>query len=72
MTNDFQTQLLEFLAQKLAIPADALKMAVRFTESSMGSLPMVLWQYGLIDLHQLEQVFDWIENRELKEVELSF
>lgn len=72
MNNDFQTQLLEFLGQKLAIPADALKMAVRFTESSMGSLPMVLWQYGLIDLHQLEQVFDWIEKREIQEVELSF
>ena len=72
MTNDLQTPLLEYLRHKLAIPADALKMAVKFTEASMGSLPMVLWQYGLIDLQQLDQVLDWIDNRDINEVELSY
>jgi len=24
-------------------------------------LPMVLWQYGLITIEQLDQVFDWME-----------
>ncbi len=72
MNYDLQTPLLQYLRHKLAIPTDALKMAVKFTESSMGSLPMILWQYGLIDLHQLDELFDWIENREVNEVELSF
>jgi hypothetical protein len=36
-------------------------MAVRLCEASVGSLPMFLWQYGLIDLSQLNQVFDWME-----------
>ncbi|MFM7560795.1 DUF2949 domain-containing protein, partial [Cylindrospermopsis raciborskii] len=22
--------------------------------------PMLLWQYGLIDLQQLEKIFDWL------------
>ncbi|MDJ0598286.1 MAG: DUF2949 domain-containing protein [Crocosphaera sp.] len=72
MTNDLQSPLLEYLRHKLAIPTDALKMAVKFTEASMGSLPMVLWQYGLIDINQLDQVLDWIDNREINEVELSY
>jgi hypothetical protein len=47
--------------EKLAISPRSLDMAVRLCEASVGSLPMVLWQYGLIDLSQLNQVFDWLE-----------
>ncbi|CCQ64509.1 DUF2949 domain-containing protein [Crocosphaera watsonii] len=72
MANDLQTPLLEYLRHKLAIPTDALKMAVKFTEGSMGSLPMVLWQYGLIDLQQLDEVLDWIDKRDINDVELSY
>ncbi len=72
MANDLQTPLLEDLRHKLAIPTDALKMAVKFTEASMGSLPMVLWQYGLIDLQQLDEVLDWIDKRDINDVELSY
>ncbi|MGH2413428.1 MAG: DUF2949 domain-containing protein [Microcystaceae cyanobacterium] len=50
--------LLRFLEQDLAIPSSALEMAERLAIASLGSLPMILWQYGLIDLNQLEQVFD--------------
>jgi hypothetical protein len=56
-----QKQLLTFLREKLALPPRSLDMAVRLCEASVGSLPMVLWQYGLIDLSQLNQVFDWME-----------
>ncbi|MEA5533452.1 DUF2949 domain-containing protein [Crocosphaera sp. XPORK-15E] len=72
MINDSQSQLIEFLRNKLAIPTESLKMAVRFTESSVGSLPMILWQYGLIDLNQLDQVFDWIEKTEQRELDFGF
>ncbi|MEM8778027.1 MAG: DUF2949 domain-containing protein [Cyanobacteria bacterium P01_G01_bin.49] len=68
MTNHYQSQLIDFLRTKLAISSDSLKMAIRFTESSLGSLPMVLWQYGLIDLNELDQVFDWIDNKENYEI----
>jgi hypothetical protein len=28
----------------------------------MTELPIVLWNYGLIDLEKLGQIFDWMEN----------
>lgn len=56
-----QKQLLTFLREKFSLPPYSLDMAVRLCEASVGSLPMVLWQYGLIDLSQLNQVFDWME-----------
>ncbi|GBF82616.1 DUF2949 domain-containing protein [Aphanothece sacrum] len=62
MNAQSQPQLIEFLRNQLAIPTDSLKMAVRYTESSVGSLPMVLWQYGFIDINQLEEVFNWLES----------
>ncbi|MBR8830430.1 MAG: hypothetical protein N5P05_000100 [Chroococcopsis gigantea SAG 12.99] len=57
-----EKQLIKFLGEKMGLPAKSLEMAVRLCEASVGSLPMILWQYGLIDLGQLDQVFDWLEN----------
>ena len=37
-------------------------MALRQTTEAPSLLPIVLWQYGLVTLHQLEQIFDWLEN----------
>lgn len=54
-------QLNRFLQEDLGIPQESVEMATRYASSSAGSVPMVLWQYGLIDLSQLDKVFDWIE-----------
>nr|WP_157871778.1 DUF2949 domain-containing protein [Gloeothece verrucosa] len=50
-----------FLQEDLGIPQESVEMATRYASSQAGSLPMVLWQYGLIDLNQLDRVFDWME-----------
>ncbi|NJK42118.1 MAG: DUF2949 domain-containing protein [Acaryochloridaceae cyanobacterium SU_2_1] len=56
-----QQQLLTFLAEELAVPKDSLGLAMRHLEQDPGPLPMVLWQYGLITLDQLSQIYDWLE-----------
>jgi hypothetical protein len=56
-----QTRLLGFLKEELSIPTRYLELALRQCQSSVGSLPIVLWQYGFIDLGQLEQVLDWLD-----------
>lgn len=55
------SQIAEFLQDKLLIPADSLALAQRQSEGEPHQLPMVLWQYGLITLEQLELLFDWLE-----------
>jgi hypothetical protein len=55
-----QTRLINFLREELAIPAAAIALALRQPEQSTN-LPMVLWQYGLITLDQLNQIFEWME-----------
>lgn len=53
-------RLLQFLQTELAVPAEAIEVALRQQEPP-NLLPMVLWQYGLITLDQLNKVFDWLE-----------
>jgi hypothetical protein len=55
------TGLIQFLQDELAISPASIQVALRHCEQDPGPLPMVLWQYGLITLEQLEQVYDWLE-----------
>jgi hypothetical protein len=56
-----ETQLIRFLENDLAISASSIAMAIRQSEQNPGPLHMILWQYGLVSLEQLEQIFDWLE-----------
>ena len=55
-------KLIQFLQLQLNIPLEQIELAMRQVRQSPYQLPMVLWQYGLVDLWQLEQIFDWLES----------
>jgi len=55
------TQLINFLQSELAMPATSIAFALRQAGQEPNQLPMILWQYGLLTLAELEQVFDWLE-----------
>jgi hypothetical protein len=55
------TQFLRFLQEDLLISAASIDMATRYREQDPGPLPMILWQYGLITLEQLDLIYDWLE-----------
>jgi len=61
MTLSRYSRLINFLQEDLAIPAASLAVALRNRDQDPGSLTMTLWQYGLITLEQLEQIYDWLE-----------
>jgi hypothetical protein len=56
-----QEQLIDFLQEELSIPTDQIRLALRQAQPMPNQLPMMLWQYGLISLGQLERIFDWLE-----------
>ena len=56
-----QAQFINFFLHDMAIPAAAISLALRHVEQTPNLLPMVLWQYGLVTLTQLDQIFDWLE-----------
>ncbi len=62
MSNIKLVKFLNFLQQDLAISKDGIELALRnLQQNSPVLLPMILWQYGLIDLSQLQQIFDWLD-----------
>ena len=52
------TRLLKFLRDELAVPEKSIASALQQSDQDTSLFPIVLWQYGLITLEQLDQVFD--------------
>jgi Protein of unknown function (DUF2949) len=54
--------IINFLCQDLDLPQDSVRLALKQTQSSRGTLPIVLWQYGLVTLPQLDRIFEMFES----------
>ena len=55
--------LLQFLQRRLGLSPSALELGQRQAELEQAPLPIVLWSFGLLNLQQLEDVFDWQNNQ---------
>ena len=55
------SNLIQFLQEELDISSSSIQVALKHSEQDPGPLPMILWQYGLVTLEQLEQIYDWME-----------
>ena len=53
--------LIQFLQQDVGVSVAQLELAQRHIQETPEQLPMILWQYGLISLGQLDKIFDWLE-----------
>ena len=61
MNQSIRIKLIQFLQEELSIPANSIVLAMRHHQEESEQLPMVLWQYGLITIQQLDKIFDWLE-----------
>ncbi|HEY9861484.1 MAG TPA: DUF2949 domain-containing protein [Candidatus Obscuribacterales bacterium] len=55
------SRFIRFLQEDLSISTASIAIALRHREQDPGPLPMILWQYGLVTLDQLDRIFDWLE-----------
>ena len=55
------TKLIRFLQDDLAISASSMAIVLKQSEQNPGPLPMILWQYGLVTIEQLDRIYDWME-----------
>jgi hypothetical protein len=56
-----QENLIRFLLFELRISPEQIELALRRVQQVQNQLPISLWQYGLINTWQLQQIFDWLE-----------
>lgn len=55
-----QAQFKKFLVEELAISKSALALAEKQGEQTPNLMAMILWQYGLVSLEQLERIWNWM------------
>jgi hypothetical protein len=58
-----EIKFINFLQDELELSSGDIAVALRKRELENGPLPMLLWQYGLVDIEQLERIFDWLEKQ---------
>jgi len=61
MSTGTQSRLVRFLQEELALSTSSIAIALRHIEQDPGPLPIILLQYGLITLEQLDRIYDWLE-----------
>ena len=54
-------KLIKFLHSDLGISQEAVILAQKLDNPEPNILPIILWQYGILDREQLDRVFDWLE-----------
>ncbi|MBN4005620.1 DUF2949 domain-containing protein [Nostoc sp. LPT] len=62
-TRNRDIKLLNFLHNELELSNADIAVALRHRESENGPLPMLLWQYGFVDLEQLGKIYDWLADQ---------
>jgi hypothetical protein len=68
-----QARLIDFLQHELLIPSASISTALRHHDSQLPHLlPMVLWQYGLVTLEQLDHIFSWLETARYLDIDHPF
>lgn len=68
-TGSNTAQLIDFLQEELALSSTSIAMALRYSEQNNDPLPMILWQYGLVSIDQLAQIFDWLEDSQTRKAD---
>ena len=61
LKNSIYKNFTQFLKEELSMSADSLAIAQKAIEENPGPIPMILWQYGLVNLDELDRIYDWLE-----------
>lgn len=56
-------KLIEFLKEELALSNDSIEIVRRSVEEHPAPIPMILWQYGLVTLDELDRIYDWLHSK---------
>ncbi|MEM1169673.1 MAG: DUF2949 domain-containing protein [Cyanobacteria bacterium P01_H01_bin.35] len=70
MTSTNYARFINFLQNELSISSACIAVAERasitselpYPQPDSNALSMILWQYGLVTLEQLDKIFDWLQN----------
>lgn len=53
-------KFIKFLTEELALSNDSIEIVQKSIEEHPAPIPMILWQYGLVTLEELDRIYDWL------------
>jgi hypothetical protein len=56
-------KFIKFLKEELALSNDSIEIVQRAVEEQPAPIPMILWQYGLVTLEELDRIYDWLHSK---------
>jgi hypothetical protein len=57
------TKFVKFLKEELSLSSDSIDIVQRAVEDHPVPIPMILWQYGLVTLEELDRIYDWLHSK---------
>ena len=54
---------IKYLKEELALSNDSIKIVQKSVEEHPAPIPMILWQYGLVSLEELDRIYDWLHSK---------
>ena len=63
MSSITYSRFIDFLQQELSLSTNSITIAQRYVEQNPNLIPMVLWQYGLVTLEELDLIYDWLAEK---------
>jgi len=63
MTKATFAQFLQYLQDELSISHISIEQTLQSLGQDSHLLPIALWQYGVLTLNQLNQVYDWLADK---------
>ena len=63
MKSAMYTNFVKFLKEELSLSNDSIDTVIRAVEDTSAPIPMILWQYGLVTLEELDRIYDWLHSK---------
>jgi Protein of unknown function (DUF2949) len=63
MKPNIYAKFIKFLKEELALSNDSIEIVQRAVEEQPAPIPMILWQYGLVTLEELDRIYDWLHSK---------
>ena len=62
MGNDCFNKPIKFLSTDIGLSKSAISLGIKLSKKNNASLPITLWSYGLINIDELDRIYNYLWN----------
>ena len=62
MGKDYFNKPIKFLSTDIGLSKSAINLGIKLSKKNNASLPVTLWSYGLINIDELDRIYNYLWN----------